>query len=177
VLDCDDDISGLTFRSLASVTLAADQSVIVVLDGYSGNSVGMMELYIDALPVSQPGGSCCDGDSGVGGCGTPDVEACVCSFRPECCDGEWDAQCVSGAASECLAVCGCIEFAGCDAPSDDCVCQGCNVDGVCDENDDCIDCIDCIGEPACGCNPDGLCEPFNESCDCPDCADEVVCTG
>lgn len=176
VLDCDDDISGISFRSLASASLVAGQSVVVVVDGYNATYVGAVELYIDALPVGNAGGSCC-GASAMGGCDTAAVEACVCSFAPECCENAWTPQCANVVSTECLAECSCIEFNGCDAPFDDCICQGCNVDGVCDEQDDCIGCVDCEGDPQCGCNSDGVCEVYNESCACADCANEVVCTG
>ncbi|MBC8071770.1 MAG: proprotein convertase P-domain-containing protein [Deltaproteobacteria bacterium] len=181
-LGCDDD-AGTDAQSLVFVDLAADQSVVVVVDGLNGAS-GTAELYIDLVPAAGDGGGCCTAAPDVAGCDTDPVEACVCGFDDSCCGVEWDATCVSEAVDFCNAECAppqaCIEPQDeCLDPEDDCSCVGCNNDGLCDVDDDCT-CIDCAAADVCGvdaCEDDGLCDPYGEGCLCADCADEVVCTG
>jgi len=100
---CDDD-GGVGSASRIQVDLVAGQTVLVVVDGYDADEVGAFELLVFGQ-VGGDGGSCCVTDSGVGGCDTAAVEACVCAFDSECCDVEWDQICVAEAIIDCGAVC------------------------------------------------------------------------
>ncbi len=184
-LACDDD-AGVSTTSYVQVTLVADQEILIIVDGYNLNA-GMGELYIDAVPAAGDGGSCCTEQVGVAGCDAPPVEQCVCGFDQACCDTEWTANCGDEAVALCNAECevvpppACIEpqVGTCQDPNDDCVCVGCNDDGVCGLDDDCT-CDDCAAETFCtgdGCTDDGSCDPYEEGCSCVDCADEDVCLG
>jgi hypothetical protein len=72
----------------------------------------------------------------------------------------------------------CLETTpNCTAPADDCVCVGCNDDGTCGDDDDCV-CTDCDGTDFClptDCNADGVCDPFFEGCACSDCYPHPEC--
>ena len=56
-----------------------------------------------------------------------------------------------------------------------CVCEGCNDDGVCGSDEDCV-CDDCAAATFCAsCNNDGICSPWIEGCSCADCAGVAEC--
>ncbi|MBC8070776.1 MAG: hypothetical protein IAG13_20790 [Deltaproteobacteria bacterium] len=72
----------------------------------------------------------------------------------------------------------CLEnSSNCADPADDCVCVGCNDDGVCSDDDDCV-CTDCDDTDFClpsDCNGDSVCDPFFEGCACADCCPHPQC--
>ena len=58
-----------------------------------------------------------------------------------------------------------------------CVCEGCNTNGFCSQNEDCV-CPDCTNEPVCSgdnCVDTGNCFPFYEGCSCADCVNHPLC--
>ncbi len=63
--------------------------------------------------------NCCDTSHGAG-CSDADIEACVCSSDPFCCDAQWDDICVAKVAA--------IECGSCDGTD-------CNTNGVPDDCD------------------------------------------
>lgn len=59
-----------------------------------------------------------------------------------------------------------------------CLCDGCDNNGQCFDNEDCV-CPDCTDQEFCtgddDCNYDGACSPYYEGCSCADCADHPLC--
>ncbi|MCA9718726.1 MAG: hypothetical protein KC468_28920, partial [Myxococcales bacterium] len=58
-----------------------------------------------------------------------------------------------------------------------CVCDGCDGDGECTQDEDCV-CPDCTNQNYCRgnqCMNDGLCHPYFEGCECQDCASHPQC--
>ena len=55
-----------------------------------------------------------------------------------------------------------------------CVCVGCNTNGACQTNDDCV-CPDCTNVCGNDCNNSGICDPYYEGCGCPDCFGHPLC--
>ena len=181
-LACSDD--ALAAQSLVTVDLAANQTVVAVVDGYGATNSGSIELYVGQTADGVDGGTCCTEQTGVMGCDAAAVEECVCGVDGTCCDTEWTADCADLAVNFCGAACvfpACFEQTGtCDAPADDCSCVGCVDDGACGFDDDCV-CDDCAADGFCSnplnCVDDGSCDPYSEGCVCADCADEDVCGG
>ncbi|MFO7563263.1 MAG: hypothetical protein R6X02_11520 [Enhygromyxa sp.] len=59
-----------------------------------------------------------------------------------------------------------------------CVCEGCNTNGYCSDDEDCV-CPDCSDLPECkgsNCYDGGLCHPYWEGCECADCAGHPLCS-
>lgn len=118
-LTCNDDARDLT--SAITTYLLAGQRVGIVVDGYSGaNGSFTLDVRSDReSPIltggtggGRTGGSPTGGspDGGTGGavpldsccrisddpgCADPDVERCVCSVQPRCCEFAWDESCVT----------------------------------------------------------------------------------
>ncbi len=89
-----------------------------------------------------PPGPCCETGGGAG-CNDPELEACVCAAKPECCEDLWTAECAAAVEDLACAVC----------PSDCCMAKdtpSCRDDGV-------AACV-CVDDPFC-CEDewDGLC--------------------
>jgi hypothetical protein len=58
-----------------------------------------------------------------------------------------------------------------------CVCEDCEDDDFCSQDEDCI-CSDCADVDVCGgdnCNDNGACHPYFENCSCIDCAGHPLC--
>ena len=140
----------------------------------------------DGLPSD---GSCCEANTD-GTCADGSCLACVCQYRPECCDNptvdSWTASCAAFAESaECTSECECATCGDGDATCGDGICNGdegcasCESDcgecgsfcgdDVCEGGETCQDCAaDCGGcDPVCG---DGSCvgieNCFNCQADC-----------
>ena len=84
--------------ALVNVSLAAGQTVIIVVEGY-GSEAGDFVLHVEE---QQPVGDCCDG---TGSCSNEAIEACVCGNEPACCDN-FDSYCVEIAIEGCDTDCG-----------------------------------------------------------------------
>jgi hypothetical protein len=81
------------------VTLAAGQTVVIVVDGRAGGA-GEFVLRIEQQEPS----SCCT-PAAAPGCAEPSVEHCVCDWDQWCCTDEWEAFCVTLASEMCGAAC------------------------------------------------------------------------
>jgi len=81
------------------VTLAAGQTVVIVVDGRAGGA-GEFVLRVEQQTPS----SCCT-PSLVPGCAEPSVDECVCEWDSWCCMFEWDEFCVTVASEACGAAC------------------------------------------------------------------------
>jgi hypothetical protein len=103
-LACSDD-DGTGAQSLAFFDMAADQTVVIVVDGFTAGAFGAAELYIDVVPAAGDGGGCCTAVPDTGGCDTDPVEACVCGFDDACCSVGWTDTCVAEAQNLCNADC------------------------------------------------------------------------
>lgn len=112
----DDEIGCGAGNGLAAfnAVLAADQEIIVVVDGANPAEVGPYELNIEQTGVLS--GDCCAADDSPG-CVDITTTQCVCGFDvpadvaapypdpSDCCSGEWTAECASLAGSQCGAAC------------------------------------------------------------------------
>jgi hypothetical protein len=82
----------------------------------SGSSVSSGAAFDDLLlSEGVPPHDCCQ--TGPPGCGDARIQTCVCAEDPFCCEGEWDALCVS-AADACGAECTSALFCGSKAAGD-----------------------------------------------------------
>jgi hypothetical protein len=96
--------SFFTNGTVAILSLSADQTVVVTVDGDEngfGASEGSFHLEIDEAPA---GGDCCIAHMGTG-CEVQDIEDCVCGFDSFCCNTQWDSICADEAPMLCGAVC------------------------------------------------------------------------
>jgi hypothetical protein len=86
--------------TVVQVDLAANQTVVVAIDGWQ-TTAGDFVLHVEE---AQPPGNCCDA-GGTAGCDNDLMEACVCSNSEQCCD-YWDSFCVLFAEQNCDLDCG-----------------------------------------------------------------------
>ncbi len=105
-----------------NTVLAADQEIVVVVDGASAAEVGNYELNIEQTGVLS--GDCCAADDSPG-CVDVATTQCVCGFDvpadvqapypdpSDCCSGEWTAECASLAGSQCAAGCTAVDAGTC----------------------------------------------------------------
>ena len=110
-------------------------------------------------------GAPCEPSDGAGS-GDPDLDACVCSFDPFCCETAWDAVCVEEAQTQCDLDCDAPPVSPCeatgeptsgDADVDACVCDA---DPFCCESgwdDLCVEEAQALCDVDCGLG--GPCEP------------------
>jgi hypothetical protein len=103
-LECNDDVAFGVVDSIVTVTLSADQAIVIHVDGFDDQQAGDYTVAIEQVTLVD-GGSCCIGDSGAAGCDVEAVETCVCDFDNFCCATDWDAVCVGTAEDACLADC------------------------------------------------------------------------
>ncbi len=65
----------------------------------SGGNPGTTEIT-SADDTGEPGGSCCQ-VSASAGCGDPQIQTCVCTIDPSCCQEVWSQECVDLAGMTC----------------------------------------------------------------------------
>lgn len=88
------------------VNLIAGQTIVIVVDGYSGYS-GNYSLSVHGPPTPTPTpGDCCTAH-GTTGCASAACAACVCAADPFCCDTQWDSVCALETGGACVASCAC----------------------------------------------------------------------
>jgi hypothetical protein len=96
-LACNDD--RIALESSFELELEAGESIVLVVDGFEGQA-GRAVLRVEQLERSR----CCEAAL-FPGCGSDEVEACVCALDPLCCTSAWDAACVEHAASSACGAC------------------------------------------------------------------------
>jgi hypothetical protein len=136
--------------------------------------------------VEQGGCGMCDGGLGeccmandTPGCGTPEIEACVCAQDPFCCEMQWDQACADGVETLGCGMCGGMGGDCCAAGMG----PGCNDLGVqqcvCDVapscctdvwSDACAALVEPLGCGMCGAGSTGCCEEH----DTPSCDDQMI---
>ena len=114
--------------------------------------------------VCQAKGACCEAHMGSG-CVDAGVEACVCGQLPQCCQGDWTAECVAAVEQ---GGCGtCSQGGMCCAPQDTPGCGDqaieacvCGQDPFCCNSlwdDQCVAEVEQLGCAMCGGNVDACC--------------------
>lgn len=169
----------------------ATTNAMTTAPGETGGSTGATdELCIEnGGNCFNPAACACVGCNTNGVCNIDDDCVCPdCNLQPFCAacvdDGQCDVYSESCACADCVDVPACTGYLpciengpGCNDP-DQCQCVGCNDNGVCSFNEDCL-CSDCQGQQSCfdACNGDLLCDVRNEGCACSDCASLPQCSG
>jgi hypothetical protein len=97
-LDCERGYYYGNTGALVNVSLAAGQTVIIVVEGYE-SAAGDFVLHVEE---QQPPGDCCDG---AGTCSNPTILQCVCGNDEYCCDF-YESSCVEIAIEGCDTECG-----------------------------------------------------------------------
>ncbi len=103
-----DAADGVCVDLVASSTLAVDGRLVWSLTNGSSNVVLLDEVLVEGTECgSVTTHDCCE--PGNAGCSDADVESCVCSVDPFCCETAWDGFCVA-----------LVDTAGCGGCGADC---------------------------------------------------------
>ena len=172
-LACNDDFDDL--QSAVLVNLVADQTIVIVVDGYGGAS-GEFVLNIGTAEATD----CCEA-SVFGGCGDMPCQDAVCAISDECCTDVWSSSCASAIAPVVCEQCApdmscCFAHDGMGCADKECSAEVCAIDDTCCSMEWTQACADMAVSTCLSCTPGGdCCEPHVEpGCSVPSC-EQAVC--